>query len=206
MNKYTWKDVVEIDGKFYAEEFEISGEMDNDNVYQIDDFINSVAKKYNVDSDDVKTYMTDNIEFNPKELTFGAEDCGCYINGIAEWMIPDRIEYWKEIYRDNDVCMVHLMSSKEADCLSKEQKYELLKWSGEDERDRIFCRAQLIGLDKIWIFEIQDGACGGFIIANSEEEARKKLSLDRGVEMGEEDTAIYPLTALDLNKDVHDLW
>ena len=63
-----------------------------------------------------------------------------------------------------------------------------------------------MGIDKIWIFEIQEGVCGGFIIADSEEEARKKLSLDRGVEMGEDITIIYPLTALDLNKDVHDLW
>lgn len=86
-NKYTWKDIVEINGKFYAEEFEISGIMDDENTYQIGDFIDSVAKKYNVDSDDVKTYMMDNIEFNPKELPFGAEDCGCYINGIPEWFI-----------------------------------------------------------------------------------------------------------------------
>lgn len=62
-----------------------------------------------------------------------------------------------------------------------------------------------MGIDKIWIFEIQDGVCGGFIIADSEEEAMKKLSLDRGVEMGDI-AIIYPLNALDLNKDVHDLW
>lgn len=61
------------------------------------------------------------------------------------------------------------------------------------------------GIDSIWIFEIQDGICGGFIIANSEEEAMKKLSLDRGAEMSDI-TVIYPLAALDLNKDVHDLW
>ena len=59
---------------------------------------------------------------------------------------------------------------------------------------------------KIWIFEIQDGICGGFIIAETEEEARTKLSMQRGVEMSEDITAIYPLTALDLNKDIHDLW
>lgn len=63
-----------------------------------------------------------------------------------------------------------------------------------------------MGIDKIWIFEIQDGVGGGIIIANSEEEARKKLSLDRGIEMTKAFTVIYPLNALDLNKDVHDLW
>jgi hypothetical protein len=63
-----------------------------------------------------------------------------------------------------------------------------------------------VGINKVWIFEIQDGVCGGIIIADTEEEARTKLSLDRGVEMGKEIAMIFPLTALDLNKDVHDLW
>lgn len=63
-----------------------------------------------------------------------------------------------------------------------------------------------MGIDKIWIFEIQDSICGGFVIADSEEEARKKLSLDRGVDASKEFVVIYPLTALDLNKPVHDLW
>ena len=61
-------------------------------------------------------------------------------------------------------------------------------------------------ITKIWIFEILDGIGGGFIIAETEEEARAKLSFQRGGEMSEDITVIYPLTALDLNKDVHDLW
>lgn len=61
-------------------------------------------------------------------------------------------------------------------------------------------------INKIWIFEIQDGVCGGIVIANSEDEARKKLSLDRGISMTKDFCIIYPLTSLDLNKDVHDLW
>lgn len=61
-------------------------------------------------------------------------------------------------------------------------------------------------INKIWIFEIQDGVCGGIVIANSEDEARKKLSLDRGISMTKDICVIYPFTALDLNKDVHDLW
>ena len=64
----------------------------------------------------------------------------------------------------------------------------------------------LVDITKIWIFEIQDGISGGFILAETEEEAHTKLSLQRGVEMSKDITAIYPLTALDLNKDVHDLW
>lgn len=64
----------------------------------------------------------------------------------------------------------------------------------------------IMDINNIWIFEIQDGACGGFIIADTEEEARKKLSLDRGIYASPEFTVIYPLTALDLNKAVHDLW
>lgn len=63
-----------------------------------------------------------------------------------------------------------------------------------------------MGIEKIWIFNIQDGIYGGFIIADSEDEARKKLSLNRGMDMSKEFCTIYPLSALDLNKDVHDLW
>lgn len=87
MNKYTWKDIVKVNGKFYAEEFEISGEMDDENTYRIDDFIQAVADKYGVDPDDVETYMMDHVDFNPFLVPFDAADCGCYINGVAEWMI-----------------------------------------------------------------------------------------------------------------------
>ena len=63
-------------------------------------------------------------------------------------------------------------------------------------------------MDKIWIFEMQDGIFGGFIIADSEEDAWEKLSLDRNIHIKnlKEVTIIYPITALDLNKSVHDLW
>lgn len=63
-------------------------------------------------------------------------------------------------------------------------------------------------MDKIWIFEMQDGVSGGFIIAGTKEEAWKKLALDRNtnVESLEGFTVIYPITALDLNISVHDLW
>ncbi|MBO5969903.1 MAG: hypothetical protein J6S14_15555 [Clostridia bacterium] len=61
-------------------------------------------------------------------------------------------------------------------------------------------------ITKIWIFEIQDGIAGGFIIAETEEEARIKLCLHRGIDMSEDFTYIYPLTSLDLNKDIHVLW
>lgn len=86
-NKYTWKDIVKVNGKITTEEFEISGVMDNKSTYQIDDFFDAVAQKYGVDVDDIETYMMDDIEFNPKELPYGAEACGCYINGVAEWLL-----------------------------------------------------------------------------------------------------------------------
>lgn len=73
--------------KISTEEFEISGVMDDEDVYQIDDFLEAVAQKYGVDVDDVETYMMDDIEFNPEELPYGAEACGCYINGVAEWLL-----------------------------------------------------------------------------------------------------------------------
>ena len=87
--KYTWKDIVKVNGEIHAEEFEISGEMDDENTFIIDDFIEAVAKKYGVDPDDVETYMLDDIYFDVQELPYGAEACGCYINGIPEWYIKD---------------------------------------------------------------------------------------------------------------------
>lgn len=86
-NKYTWKDVVKVNGKITTEEFEISGEMDDEDTYQIDDFLVAVAQKYGVDVGDVETYMMDDIDFNPENLPYGAEECGCYINGVAEWLL-----------------------------------------------------------------------------------------------------------------------
>ena len=82
---YTWKDIVCINGVFYAEEFEISGEMDDETHYRIDNFLEAVARKHGVDTDDVMTYMMDNIDFNPQQMPYGAEACGCYINGKPEW-------------------------------------------------------------------------------------------------------------------------
>jgi len=85
--EYAWKDVVRVNGKDTAEVFPISGEMDDVDIYKIDDFLEAVAAKYGVDKDDIKTYMMDDIEFDPETVEFGAEDCGCYIDGVAEWHI-----------------------------------------------------------------------------------------------------------------------
>lgn len=91
--KYTWKDIVRIDDKLYCEEFPISGEMDDPNTYRIDDFMKAVAEKHNCDTDDIETYMlgmTDvSGEITGTGLEFGAEACGCYIDGVAEWLITE---------------------------------------------------------------------------------------------------------------------
>ena len=86
-HQFTWRDIVEVHGKYYAEEFPISGIMDCSDAYQIDDFLDAVAEKYNVDlrKEQIKTYVMDNIDFNPEEVEFEAEDCGCYIDGKPEW-------------------------------------------------------------------------------------------------------------------------
>lgn len=86
LEQYTWKDIVKINGNVYAEEFPISGKMDCQSIYQIDDFLYSVARKHGVSVEDIETYMIDNIDFDSSDLSFGIEDCGCYINGIAEWL------------------------------------------------------------------------------------------------------------------------
>lgn len=84
-NLYTWKDIVKIGDAIYVEEFPISGEMDGEDIYQIDDFLSAVSDKYNVDIDKIETYMMDHIEFDPKTIGVDPADCGCYINGIPEW-------------------------------------------------------------------------------------------------------------------------
>lgn len=93
---YTWKDIVKINDKIYTEESPISGKKDYNNeqtIYEIDNFLEAVAKKHGVDVDDVKTYMMDNIEFDARELPYGAESCGCYINWVPEWVLDiDRKE------------------------------------------------------------------------------------------------------------------
>lgn len=60
---------------------------------------------------------------------------------------------------------------------------------------------------KLWIFSVQDHICGGIIIADSEIEAREKLSKQRGIDMGSETTLIYKLSN-DLFDEfsVYDLW
>lgn len=83
---YEWYDVVEVNGKYYCEIACITGEMDDEDTYQIDDFLEAVAEKHGVDVDDIKTYMMDNIDFDAETLQFGAESCGCYIDGMPEWM------------------------------------------------------------------------------------------------------------------------
>ena len=100
---FEWRDVVEINGQHYVEKFEISGKMDDDTHYQIDDFLEQVARKHNVNTDDIKTYMMDDIEFNPQSLGLGAEDCGCYIDGVPEWC-TDEDEHDDDELLPNPLC------------------------------------------------------------------------------------------------------
>ena len=80
--QYVWKDIVKVNGWISAEAYPISGKMTTDEHYEIDDFLSAVAKKYDVSPDDVQTYMMDNIEFDPSTVPFGAEACGCYVDGM----------------------------------------------------------------------------------------------------------------------------
>lgn len=81
---HIWADIVKVNGKYNAEIFPISGEMDDESHYRIDDFIDAVANKYGVNADDVQTYVMDNIDFDPSALPFGAEYCGHHLFSIYE--------------------------------------------------------------------------------------------------------------------------
>jgi len=118
ITEYTWRDIVSVNGIISAEEFPISGEMDKE-YYQIDDFLDVVAKKYGVEPDEVKTYMMDGIDFNPKELPFGAEACGCYKNGELQFLdeteqaiqtVEDMAEYLPNgLIRDADTVLADIL-------------------------------------------------------------------------------------------------
>lgn len=79
--EYTWRDLVCVDGEYSEEEFPITGMMDTPEHYQIDDFLEAVAIKYEVIVDDVQTYMMDVVL---PEGWKGIETLGCYINGEPE--------------------------------------------------------------------------------------------------------------------------
>jgi hypothetical protein len=82
---HIYKDLVCVRGKVYAEEFPISGEMDDESVYRIDDFLDAVAKKHHCQPDEVITYLEDvwhfTTDYNVSQLSFGPKECGFYIDG-----------------------------------------------------------------------------------------------------------------------------
>lgn len=61
--------------------------------------------------------------------------------------------------------------------------------------------------ETLWVFSIQDNICGGLIRAISENDAREKLSKQRGINMDSKTTLIYRLSD-DLfdDFDVYDMW
>lgn len=87
MDRYTWKDIVIIGDIVSPEEHEIEGIRDDDNNYILDDFYTAVADKFGVDEDEIETLMIDDVNIDIKDLPYGLEACGCYINGVAEWTL-----------------------------------------------------------------------------------------------------------------------
>ena len=62
-------------------------------------------------------------------------------------------------------------------------------------------------MEELWVFSIQDNICGGIIRATSDNDAREKLSKQRGINMDVRTTLIYKLSN-DMFDDygVCDLW
>lgn len=83
--EYTWKDIVKIGEEIYFVKAKISGEMDSPDIYRIDDFIETVAEKYGVDTDDVHLWTMEHFDIPVATVT----DCGCYINGVPEWLLNE---------------------------------------------------------------------------------------------------------------------
>lgn len=85
--RYSWKDFVKIGDDIYFEESFISGKQDSVDVYQIDEFIEFVAKKYDVDVDNIHLWTMEHFEMPVEILKHNISECGLYINGIPEWII-----------------------------------------------------------------------------------------------------------------------
>ena len=105
MNNIIWKDIVKIKNEYFQEEFNVEFEnkklndiefannekdilkqlenVDDEPLYDCSNFFDLVAKKYNVDVDDIQTYLFDNIDL-PDEVCkkFDIAWLGGYINGI----------------------------------------------------------------------------------------------------------------------------
>jgi hypothetical protein len=104
-NEVTWKDLVCVNGKVYAEEFPIENEFDEDvdggPIFRIDMFTSAVAEKYGCEPEDITTHTMDGENFDESAdlpdgfyqsgaLAFGAESCGAYINGEeAEFFLDE---------------------------------------------------------------------------------------------------------------------
>lgn len=84
MPTFTWKDIIKVRDEIHAVEYPISGEKDNEDCYTCDDFFDAVANEFDINPEDIETYLFDDIDFDPRGLPFGAEACGCYIDGVAE--------------------------------------------------------------------------------------------------------------------------
>lgn len=80
-HKFSWRDIVLVNGEFHEEEFPISGEMDAPDIYRIDEFLSAVADKYGVYADDVQTYLMDGIEYPAKQFPGAIYRIGLYIDG-----------------------------------------------------------------------------------------------------------------------------
>ncbi len=62
-------------------------------------------------------------------------------------------------------------------------------------------------MEELWVFSIQDNICGGIIRATSENDAREKLSKQRGINMDAGTTLIYKFSnEMFDNYGVCDLW
>ena len=61
MSKYTWKDIIKVNGEIHAVEYPISGETismdDGDFAYDCNDFFEAVANDYNIHQSEVQTYL-----------------------------------------------------------------------------------------------------------------------------------------------------
>lgn len=128
---YEWRDVVEINGVHYAECFEISGEMDDDTHYQIDDFLNAVARKHNVDVDDIATYMMDDIYFDAYEMPFGADGCGCFIDGEPAELADERFR------KEHRVKVSELIKMLQANCKTGDEVVAFHSYEWDDDGENL---------------------------------------------------------------------
>lgn len=95
MAKYTWNDVIVVRGRVYFAGEELSTEAAKEARNYTgapDEFYNKIAERFDVDTDDIKTFTRDGYEKDGsfyiderklcENMNYTVQGCGLYMDGV----------------------------------------------------------------------------------------------------------------------------